>query len=83
MIQIRIQSLASLQKLSVQTLEDMSRAVGNRQYALACGYMANAQRAFERGDRGLMMAYVERAKVAHARAQEDDRGQARRMLGLA
>ncbi len=82
MINVKLESLAALQRFPVATLEAMSRQPGNRQYALACGYMANAARSHAAGDTAAMWAYVERAKLAHKRAQEDDRGQVRRQLGL-
>ncbi len=81
-IEVRIESLKTLQNMPKAKLEEMSKQRGNRQYALACGYMANAMHAHAAGDTATMWAYVERAKIAHKRAQEDERSQVRRQLGL-
>ncbi len=76
----KIESLKALQQYPVSKLEAMSLQRGNRQYALACGYLANAMRCHAVGDTENMWRYVERAKTAHLRAQEDERNQIRRQL---
>ncbi len=79
-VEIKIESLETLQKMSHAKLVEISKARGNRQYSLAAGFMASAMEAHGVGDKALMMAYVERAKVAHKRAMEDERSQVLRQL---
>ncbi len=82
-VEIKVESLSTLQKMSHSQLIAISKARGNRQYSLAAGFMASAMEAHALGNTTLMIKYVERAKMAHKRAQKEERAQVRRQLGVA
>jgi hypothetical protein len=69
-----IKTLQELQQAKPAALRALALTTRNRFYSLALDSMANAMDAYAINDKAAMMRYVEAAKRAHARAQEDDYG---------
>jgi len=73
-------TLAEMQQSDARTLRRMAtEGFGNRFVSMAADMMANAMDAHAIGDSKMVAVYVERAKVAMKRSQEDERGQLRRV----
>lgn len=69
-----MESLKVLQGMSVEALTALSLETGNRQYSLCLTAILGAMEAHAMGDMVMVRAYAERAKLAHTRAQEDEKG---------
>lgn len=76
-------SLATMQKTDATELRAIALHTPNRQFAIACSAMASAMDAHAVGDVAMVKAFVERAKTAHKRGQEDEAGQLARVRATA
>ncbi len=74
-----MKTLSEMQKMSRSNLVSFAAECTNRQLSIAATQMVAAMDAHAMGDMKAMMAHVERAKIAHKRAQEDERGQVARV----
>ena len=72
-------SLKTLSTLTVPALRSAARTTDNRQLAICLNCLAGAKEAYSVGDKVNGLAYLEKAKTAHVRAQEDEHGQVRRV----
>jgi hypothetical protein len=78
-----MKTLSEMQQATPADLRTEALATTNRQYAIACEQMAHAMTAHAAGDFDARKAHVERCKVAHKRAHEDELGQLIRVRATA